>query len=327
MQKTILITGGIGFVGSHCVEGVLKTTNWDVVILDGYTYAGNFGRLTDMDCWEKEKHRIKMVYHDLRAPISETISKMIGKVDYIWHLAAMSHVDRSLEDAVPFAMSNVVGTTHLLEWVKRNQPNLEKYIGFNTDECFGPAPEDKFKPSNPYAASKCGQWCMEFAFAHAFKSPICMCHSMNIIGERQHPEKFVPKTVKNLLEGQLVILHGTNGVFSSRKWIHARNVYDALIFLIEKGQREESYNVAGEEKDVLEIANIICRVIKGRDLLPKEYQVVDAHSQRPGHDLRYSLDMTKMESMGWKPPKDLESSLVKTVQWMIKSQNRRWLSL
>jgi len=330
----IVVTGGAGFVGHHCVEHLLKNTDWKIIVLDALTYAGDLNRLTDINIWEKEKHRVKFVRHDLKFPISKVIHKMIGPVDYVWHLAAESHVDRSLEDAVPFAMSNVVGTTNLLEWIKKSQPDLGKYIGVNTDECFGPAPEgvyhketDKFYPSNPYAAAKCGQWAMEFCFAHAFKVPICMVHCMNIIGERQNFEKFIPKTVRAILNNKKVILHGVGDKLSSRKWIHARNVCDGLIFLTEKGEREESYNIAGEEKNVLEIANIISRVIKGRNLLSKEYEIIDAHSQRPGHDLRYSLSDEKMRKLCWQPPMDLESSLRKTVKWMIRPENQKWLNL
>ncbi|HOK97498.1 MAG TPA: GDP-mannose 4,6-dehydratase, partial [Candidatus Paceibacterota bacterium] len=137
-KKTILITGGGGFIGHHFVEGLLKKTDWDIVILDALTYAGNLNRLTDIDIWDKEKHRVKFVWHDLRAPISDTTHKMIGDLDFIWHLAAESHVDRSLEDSRPFVMSNVLGTANLLEYVKKYQPSLKKFVTFSTDEVFGP---------------------------------------------------------------------------------------------------------------------------------------------------------------------------------------------
>jgi len=329
-MKRLLITGGLGFVGSHIVEGVLKQTDWQIIILDKYSYAGNFNRLTDIDCWKNEKHRIKIIYHDLRAPISSTTSQMIGEIDYIFHLAAESHVERSLQDSIPFIESNVLGTANLLEWVKHEQLHLQKYIGFNTDEVFGPAPpginykeDDKFYPSNPYSASKGAQWCLEYAFAHSFGLPILQIHSMNIFGERQHCEKFVPRTIKALLNNEKIILHGIKEIFSSRKWIHARNVCDALLFLIEKGERGENYNIIGEEKNVFEMANIICEIIKGKRLLPEKYEVIDVHSLRPGHDLRYSLSGEKMEKLGWRPPADLRQSLRKTVKWII--ENPRWL--
>ena len=126
----ILITGGAGFLGHHIVEQLLKNTNWEIVILDSLNYAGSLNRLLDIEIWEREKHRIKFVWHDLKAPVLESLHKIIGNLDYVWHLAAESHVDRSLEDSIPFVMSNVLGTANLLEYVKKKQPNLRKYIQF-----------------------------------------------------------------------------------------------------------------------------------------------------------------------------------------------------
>ncbi len=331
MEKTILVTGGCGFVGHHFVEHILKKTGWKIIILDALTYAGNLNRITDIDVFNPE--RVKFVWHDLKSPISETTHKLIGELNYVIHFAAESHVDRSLEDAIPFAMSNVAGTTNLLEYIKKHQPNLEKYIGFNTDEVFGPAKEgiyhketDKFYPSNPYSASKAGQWAMEYAFARAFKLPILMIHSMNIIGERQHPEKFIPKTIRAILNNEKIVLHGKrSNDLSSRCWIHARNVADGLLFLLDKGEPGKTYNIVGEEKTVLEVANWICEGIKGRKLKEEEIQWIDYHTARPGHDKRYALSGEKLEKMGWKPLVNLKKSLKKTVDWTL--EHRHWLNL
>jgi len=335
-MKKLLLTGGCGFVGHHLVEGVLKQTNWDIVILDALTYAGNLNRLSDINIWEKEKHRVKFIWWDLKAPISETISKMIGKVDFIWHLAAESHVERSLEDAVPFAMSNVVGTTHLLEWIKKENPQAKTII-FSTDEVFGPAPQgvyfkedDVHRPSNPYSASKSGEEMMGYAFAHSFKLPIFVVRSMNIYGERQNSEKFIPKTVRAILKGEKVIIHGTPETgFSSRCWIHAREVCNALLFLTEKGESEQFYHIVGEEKPVDYLANKICQIIKRRNLLPEEIEYIDFHGGglRPGHDLRYALSGEKLLKMGFKYKLDLEESFDKMILWMCRKENRKWLNL
>ncbi|MFC1663958.1 GDP-mannose 4,6-dehydratase, partial [Patescibacteria group bacterium] len=152
MKNKILITGGAGFVGHHCVEHFLKNTDWKIVVLDSLNYAGNMNRITDIEVFTPK--RVKFVWHDLKAPLSKSTHKLIGKLDYCIHFAAESHVDRSLEDSIPFVMSNVVGTANLLEYFKHYQPKC-KILIFSTDEVFGPAPEgvffkedESFKPSN-----------------------------------------------------------------------------------------------------------------------------------------------------------------------------------
>lgn len=342
-KKRILVTGGAGFVGHHFIEEVLKTTNWDVIVLDSLNYAGNLNRITDISCFDPS--RVKFIWHDLAAALSETTHKLIGELDYCVHFAAESHVDRSLEDSIPFVMSNVVGTANLLEYFKRHQPRCKTII-FSTDEVFGPAEpgvyfkeDDRFKPSNPYAASKAGEEMIAFSFAHAFGMPISICRSMNIIGERQHPEKFVPKTIKAILSGDPITLHGrSRDDLSSRCWIHARNVGDGLLFLLDKAEREGLYHIVGEEKTVLDMANWIAEAVqewqfqKGgarfaglKGLSDAQIKFVDYHTARPGHDKRYALSGEKMAKMGWMPPVDLERSLKKTVRWTL--ENQKWLHL
>jgi len=332
MKKTILVTGAAGFVGHHFVDHLLKNTDWNIIVLDSLNYAGNMNRITDSEVFNPE--RVKFVWHDLRAPISETTHKLIGKLDYCIHFAAESHVDRSLEDSIPFVMSNVVGTANLLEYFKHYQPECKTLI-FSTDEVFGPAPEgvyfkeeDSFKPSNPYSASKAGEEMIAYSFAHTFGLPISIVRSMNIIGERQYPEKFLPKTIKAILNNEKVILHGKGREdLSSRCWIHARNVADGLLFLLDKAEKEEFYHIVGEERTVLEMANWICEVIKGRKLKDNEIEWLDYEIARSGHDKRYALSGEKLAKMGWRPPVDLEASLKKSVKWTLEPKNRRWLNL
>lgn len=329
-KKRILVTGGAGFVGHHFIEEALKTTNWDIIVLDSLNYAGNLNRITDIK--EFDLARVKFVWHDLKAPLSEMTHKLIGGLDFCVHFAAESHVDRSLENSIPFVASNVLGTANLLEYLKHYQPHCKTLI-FSTDEVFGPAPEgvyykedDRFKPSNPYSAAKAGEEMIAYSFAHAFGLPISVVRSMNIIGERQHPEKFVPKTIKAILAGEPVLLHGKNeNDLSSRCWIHARNVADGIMFLLDKAEREEFYHIVGEERTVLEMANWISEEIKGAKLSQSEVRFIDYHTARPGHDKRYALSGEKMAKMGWTPPIDLEHSLKKTVRWTL--ENQKWLHL
>jgi len=329
-MKKILITGGAGFVGHHCVEHILKNTDWEVLVIDSLNYAGNLNRITE--CESFDANRVKFIWHDLQAPISEMTHNMVGSLDYLIHFAAESHVDKSLENSIPFVSSNVLGTANLLEYLKHRQPQCRTVI-FSTDEVFGAAPEgvyykedDRFKPSNPYSAAKAGEEMIAFSFAHAFGLPIFVTRSMNIIGERQHPEKFLPKIIRSVLNGQTIMLHGKGeSDQSSRCWIHARNVADGVLFLLDRGQKEEFYHIVGEERTVLEIANWVSQAINGKDLPSSQIEWVDYHTARPGHDKRYALSGEKMAGMGWKPPVDLEQSIKKTVEWTLK--NPKWLNL
>ncbi len=321
MKKNILITGGAGFVGHHVVEHILKNTDWNIVILDALTYAGDLERIYSMDIFQKNRERVKFHLHDLRARVELNLRNYF---DYCIHLAAESHVDRSLQDSVPFAMSNVVGTAQLLESFKKYNPAC-KILIFSTDEVFGAAPDGvsfdenaPLRPSNPYAAAKAGEEMMAFSFAHAFDMPIIISRSSNIIGELQDLEKFIPKTIKAILNDEVVILHGKNADDqSSRSWIHARNVADACLFLLENGQPKEFYNIGGQEETVLQIAQWIGQAIGG-DYENFTFKFLDYHDARPGHDKRYALDGSKLAKLGWKPPIDLEKSLKKTVKWTLK---------
>jgi dTDP-glucose 4,6-dehydratase len=328
-MKTILISGGCGFIGSHVIEGILKETDWNIVVLDRLDISGSLERLRDIEIWEKQKHRVKFLWWDLKAPINQLLSNQIGKVDYIWHLAASSHVDRSIEDPLSFVMDNVVGTCNLLNFA-RTVENLQLFIYFSTDEVFGPAPEgtaykewDRYRSGNPYAASKAGGEELAIAFENTYKLPIIVTHTMNVFGERQHPEKFIPMAIRNILAGETLTIHANKDKTKAgtRFYIHARNVCKALLFLTQNSSSSgNKYNIVGErEVDNLQLAQMIAKII-GK---PLKYEMVDFHSSRPGHDLRYALDGTKLKSLGFQYPKNFEQSLSKSVQWYLKRQD--WL--
>lgn len=326
-MKRVLITGGAGFIGHHVFEHFLKNTDWEIVVLDRLSYAGNLNRISDIEIFDSERERFGFVYHDLRAALTGATLRLIGNVDYIVHLAAESHVDRSIEDAIPFVESNVVGTTNLLIYARDHQPDLSCFINFGTDEVFGPAPLDvrfeeeaAWRPSNPYAASKCGQTAMGMAFARTYGMPVINTFTMNNFGERQHPEKFIPSTVRKVLAGVSVIIHGTPKSVGSRCWLHARNTADALLFLLEHGDRGELYNIVGDtELDNLVLARTIAEILSK----PLVYEFMDFHLTRPGHDRRYALSGDKIRKAGWHPPLDFESSLENCIRWMLN--RREWL--
>lgn len=333
-MKRILVTGGAGFVAHHFIEHVLKSTDWQIITLDRLDVSGNLNRLASIEGWDQYKTRVKTVFHDLKAPINDSIKKSIGEVNYIFHFAAGSHVDRSIDDPMSFVMDNVVGTGNVLDYA-RNLSSLEKMIYFSTDEVFGPAPDgvdykewDRYNSGNPYSASKAGAEELCLAFANTYKIPVLISHCMNIFGERQHPEKFIPMTIKKILNGETVTIHANKDKTraGSRFYIHARNVAAATMFLLENGETVDGsglkgkYNIRGErELDNLTLAQMIANIL-GKEL---KYEMVDFHSSRPGHDLRYALDGSLMESMGWNLPVNLEDSLRKVVEWSL--QHPEWL--
>ena len=327
-MKRILLTGGAGFIGSHCVEHIMKSTEDEVVILDRLTYAGNLNFLTDIEKWDEFKHRITFVYHDFRSPISAVTSALIGDITDIIHMGAESHVDRSFLEPVLFAQSNVVGTINMLNFARDRKIN--KFLYVSTDEVYGAAMDGKLhkegephRPSNPYSASKSGAEAFCYAYYTSFDLPVVVSNTMNNFGERQNVEKFVPKTVSSILSLKPVTVHckKVNDKvvdISSRCWLHARNHSDGLLFLLDKGVPGEHYNIVGKLKSVVEMAELIGGYLG----IKPQLDYVDFHSFRRGHDMHYGLDGTKMQEMGWKAPVPFEESLKKTVLWMKKRQDQ-----
>lgn len=330
-KKRCLITGGCGFIGHHVIEHLIKNTDWDIVVFDKLSYASSgFDRLRDISVFDNK--RIFMFSTDFTKSIENGLKKEIGEIDYILHLGAETHVDRSIDNPEPFVVNNIIGTMRMLDFA-RTLPNLKWFVYFSTDEVFGPVPEgvrrkewDRYNSSNPYAATKAGGEELVLAYANTYKLPAFITHTMNVFGERQHPEKFIPMTIKKVLNGEKVIIHAdpTKTKAGSRFWIHGRNVACALLFLLENAQQRDKYNIVGEkEVDNLEMAKFIAKILD-KQLI---YEMVDFHSSRPGHDLRYALDGTKLKEMGFEYPLNFEESLKKTIEWSIKPENKKWLNL
>ena len=329
-MKKILLTGAAGFIGSHVIEHILKNTDFEIIALVRLNYAGDLRRIMEQDIMKEADDRIRFVYHDLKytVPIDQ-----IGEVDYILHLAANSHVDRSISHPMEFAMDNVVGTVNMLEAARTILKKDGMFVNFLTDEVFGPAPddydyteEDRWRPSNPYSASKAGQGAFGIAYHNTYGLPVITTYTMNVFGERQNPEKLMPKTMQKLINGEPMTIHckiGEDGKVSEigqRHWLHARNAADALLFLLENGVPGEHYNVVGDtELDNLEFCNKIAKIMDKE--LKVEY--VDFHSCRPGHDRRYALSGEKLRKLGWKPPAEFDDSMKKTVEWTLK--NEQWM--
>ena len=340
-MKRVLITGGAGFIAHHLIGHILETTDWEIIALDRLDYSGNLNRLHDLmiSFMPETKRRVKIVHHDLKAELNPLVRSEIGDVDYILHLAAGSHVDRSIDYPMEFVMDNVVGTCNILEFA-RLQPNLERFVYFSTDEIFGPAPngikykeEDRYNSTNPYSATKAGGEELAVAFQNTYGLPIYITHTMNVFGERQHPEKFIPMTIKNVRDGGTVTIHSdsTRTIPGSRHYIHAEDVASAVLFLLNYegtfeptwgGAKCPKFNIVGsEELNNLQLAQIIAEA-QDKEL---KYELVDFHSARPGHDLRYALDGDKMKSIGWTPAKSVRERIADVTKWTLA--NRRWIRL
>lgn len=336
MSKTILVTGGAGFIAHHVIEEILDNTDWNIVSLDRLDFSGNLNRLQEVVGSRKDKKRVKVVHHDLKAPLNPQITSSIGKVNYVAHLAAGSHVDRSIDYPMEFVLDNVVGTANILEYAK-TLDMLDKFVYFSTDEVFGPAPgevkykeNDRYNSTNPYSASKAGAEELVVAFENTYQMPNIITHTMNVFGERQHPEKFIPMCINKVLKGEKIWIHGNKEKTEagSRHYIHAKDVASALLFLLnndtpsvpdETGIKCPKYNIVGsEEIDNLSLALYISAVLKKK----LNYEIIDFHSSRPGHDLRYALCGDKMKSIGW-TPSEVYDKLKQTVNWTV--ENKRWL--
>jgi len=324
----ILITGGCGFIGHHFVEHVFKNTDWDIVIIDRLSYASNgFERLRDTETLDN--NRIKVFTCDLILPLSEGLIKEIGEVNYIVHMAAETHVDNSIKTPELFLDNNIKSTYNLLEYARNHLPNLKTFFYFSTDEVFGPAlgdtlykEWDRHKPTNPYSASKSAAEQICIAYENTYKTPLMIVNVMNAFGERQHVEKFIPLCMKKLLNNEKIYIHSypDKKTAGTRFYIHGRNIASAVLFLIKNGEIGEKYNISGEkEVSNLEMAQYIAKFMNKQ----LDYEMVDFHSDRPGHDLRYGLDGSKLFDMGFKLPLNFEESLRKTVEWTL--ENQKWL--
>jgi len=329
-MKNILVTGGCGFIGHHFVEHILINTDWNIIIIDKLSYASlGFKRLEE-SIFQKAitETRLKVLTWDLSHEISIGLVKELGDINIIVHMAAETHVDNSIKEPIVIVKNNILSTLNILEY-SRKLKNLDIFFYFSTDEVYGPALGDKlFKederhnPTNPYSASKSGAEQLCISYHNTYKIPIIRINVMNAFGEKQHVEKFIPKVIKKILANENIDIHSypDKQKSGSRFYIHARNIAAGVLFLLTNGKLGESYNLTGEKEiSNLEMAKFIANTM-GKEL---KYTMVDFHSDRPGHDLRYGLDGTKIFNMGWTLPLNLFESLEKTIKWTLN--NLDWL--
>ncbi|MFZ3059451.1 MAG: dTDP-glucose 4,6-dehydratase [Candidatus Methanoperedens sp.] len=310
----LLVTGGLGFIGSNFIRHMLEKYPDSMIInLDKQTYAGNPDNLKDIE------NNIR--YSFVRGDICDknVVNKLMQKVDYVVHFAAESHVDRSIEDASLFVKTNVLGTSTLLDSALKH--NVKKFIHISTDEVYGSRIEGSFKetdiltPSSPYSSSKAGSDLLAQSYYITHKLPVIITRCTNNFGPYQYPEKLIPLFITNILENKKVPVYGTGK--NVRDWIYVLDHCKAIDFILHNGCIGEIYNIGGgAEKTNLEITKKIL------ELLGKDESMVDYVKDRPGHDLRYSLDCSKLKSLGWGPEHNFDYALEYTVNWYI--ENRWW---
>ena len=318
----LLITGGAGFIGHHLVDRVLRKTDWQITVLDRLDHSGNLNRLAEIGA--ARSTRVRFVFHDLRAPMNAQVMQQIGYHDHIVHMAAGTHVDRSIDDPMAFVMDNVVGTCTILDFARTM--GCKRFLYFSTDEVFGPAPigtfyheDDRYRSGNPYAATKAGGEELAMAYQNTYGLPVIVTHTMNAVGERQNPEKFIPNTIAKIRDGETVLVHAdkTKTKPGARYYIDAKEIARAVLMLLDRGEPGVKYNICGTvEMDNLKMAQSIGEAM-GK---PFRHELIDFHSSRPGHDLRYALDASRMERMGFMAD---QPGIDRIVKWYLA--NPHWL--
>lgn len=326
----ILITGGAGFIGHYLVSTVLTKTDWDVVVFDKFTYASaGLRRLEEIGAYPNPRVAVHMV--DTSQPISPLLVAEVGHVDYIVHMAAGTHVDNSVRSPRDFILSNIMGTFEMLEYA-RGLKGLKKFLYFSTDEVFGSAPNgtvfgpnDRYNSGNPYAATKAGGEELAMSYANTFNVPVVVSHCSNVVGIRQHPEKFLPKIVKAAIDGTVISIHvNAKGEAGARHYIAAHDVTSAVLVLLDKGAIREKYNITGPT----ELTNIgLVDAVETITMTEIKRDLIVPENIRPGNDARYHLDATKLEALGWRVRHSLQGDLSNIVDWMTEPENVHWLDL
>ena len=343
-KKRCLITGISGSIGCHVMAHIFTNTDFDIVGIDSFQHKGWIDRIKVITKDHPEwKERLTIFVQDLTIPFSPIIIKRLGKIDYIVNLASLSDVEASIQDPIPFILNNVNLAINMLEYARKAKPKA--FIQISTDEVYGPVANKNdngvkewgvMLPSNPYAASKACQEMIAISYWRTYDVPVIITNTMNNFAELQQPSKFPVMIQRWIAEGEKVIIHGEKRgdiiEIGSRSYIHSRNFADALLFILQNlpahlhtpdaVDRPDRYNVAGDlQLDNLELAKLIAKLMGKEDF---EYEVVNVHSLRPGHDRHYALDMTKLHELGWKSPISFEESLKNTIKWQMENPN--WIT-
>ena len=312
--RTLLVTGGAGFIGSNFIRYMLAKYDYRVINLDKLTYAGNLDNLRDVE----GDPRYRFVRGDVCD--SAVVAELMAEADAVINFAAESHVDRSIEDPGVFIQTQVYGTFVLLE-AARNA-SIDRFLHISTDEVYGHSlgdqrftEDDPFKPRSPYAAAKAGGELQCHAIKETYGLPIVIARPANNIGPYQYPEKAIPLFVTNALDDEPLPLYGEGMQVRDRLYVDDHCA--ALDLLLHEGEIGEAYNIsAGNERTNIDVAETIL------EMLEKPKSLIRFVEDRPGHDQRYAMSSKKLEALGWLPQHDFEAAMEKTVAWY--RGNRDW---
>jgi len=305
--RRILVTGGAGFIGSNFVRLALHE-GLEVTNLDALTYAGNLENLADV----ADAAGYRFVRGDIAN--ATAVRQAMDDCDGVVNFAAESHVDRSIEDPGVFLRTNVIGTQVLLDEARRR--NVERYVQVSTDEVYGSlGAEGSFtetsplQPNSPYSASKAGADLLARSYHHTFGLPVLVTRCSNNYGPYQFPEKLIPLMITNALEGRELPVYGDGK--NVRDWIHVEDHCRAILAVLQRGEPGEVYNIGGSSEQCnIDVVRMILTHLGASD------ELIRYVKDRPGHDRRYAIDSTKIETeLGWKPTYDFAHGLVATIQW------------
>ena len=303
---SLVITGAAGFIGSNLLQNLIDIYDSEIVVIDYLTDASDvdnvpeFVNLYPVDI--ADRYTVDEIFHKHRP-------------EYVFHLAAESHVDNSIEDCIPFVETNVIGTINLMNAALEN--DVKKFMHISTDEVYGALGEHDpsftentpYDPQNPYSASKASSDHFVKAYVNTHNLPAVITNCSNNFGPRQSSEKFIPKAITNLLRGQKVVVYGEGKEI--RDWLYVQDHCEALIEVWKKGEIGENYNIGGGTE-----LNNLAVVSKILTYMKKDYSDIEFVKNRPGHDFRYSIDCQKIEKdLGWKSRFDFDRALIETIEW------------
>lgn len=329
----LLITGGAGFIGSAVVRHALTNRNYEVVNLDALTYAANLDNLTEVEAMPG--------YHFVKADIrdADAIQAVFDEhaPDAVMHLAAESHVDRSIDGPLEFVDTNVMGTANLLDAARRYWNGLDgdakkrfRFHHVSTDEVYGSLGEEgffteesRYQPNSPYAASKASSDMLVRAWGKTFGLPVVITNCSNNYGPYQFPEKLIPVVILKAIAGENIPVYGAGT--NVRDWLYVDDHAEALLTVLERGRLNEIYNIGGDnEARNIDLVRTICGILdEVRPSTEGSYErLITFVGDRPGHDMRYAIDAEKMKrELQWEPAVDVETGLRKTVEWYLENTN------